>query len=109
MYSARNAKLIKEVYDTNDPFIVPLICGESENDFSCYKYKFSNDSWTQYSSLPSVVTSTGYDSSEDWGLGIVFTAFIKSIPSFCLWLTAKLFANDLSSSFEIQRTKVKIS
>jgi hypothetical protein len=63
------------IHNTNHPFTELLICGGSEFSLSCYKYNFNYDSWKEYIfSLSNAVCYAGYDSSEDWGLGIVFTA-----------------------------------
>jgi hypothetical protein len=65
-----------EIYDTKSPLTVPLICGGYQGGSSsskCYKYHFNNDTWVQSISLPKAVTYMGFDSNDEWGLGIVYT------------------------------------
>jgi hypothetical protein len=74
-----------KIFDINHLFTELLVCGGTEYSLSCYEYNFNDDSWTEYpSSLPNAVSYTGYDSSEDWGLGIVFIVYVSSISSYYL-------------------------
>jgi hypothetical protein len=55
----------------------------------CFSYNYDQNLWDSSGALPFETWTAGFDSSESWGLGIVYT---KHLVHFCLYNILRLFS-----------------
>jgi hypothetical protein len=63
---------------------IPIVCGGLQGTTpsdKCFRYDFNKDSWTQSGIIPIVTFHPGYDYSQSWGLGMVYTMHIHLIDA----------------------------